>query len=308
MHVHHDLEQLPLFHNAVMTIGTFDGVHEGHRQLLAALRSEAARVGGETAVITFDPHPRKIVQPDISLELITTLAEKIKLLEEAGIDHLVVVPFTQEFSEQSAESYVRDFLVGRLHPHTLIIGYDHRFGKNRSGGYELLEEWKEQFGYHLIEIPQHVIHSITISSTRIREALKQSDLATANELLGYCFSFEGLVVHGDKLGRTIGYPTANLVYTDADKIRLGEGVYAATAQWEGRELKGMLSIGKRPTLNDVVERVEINLFDFDEDIYEKTLTISVRQYLRAQEKYPSLEELKEQLHKDKENSLRSLRA
>jgi riboflavin kinase/FMN adenylyltransferase len=308
MQVHYDIERLPHFRNAVVTIGTFDGVHSGHQHILSALKEEAARTGGETVVITFDPHPRKIVQPQASLELITTLSEKAALLETRGIDHLVVVPFTAAFASQEAEDYVSSFLVDRFHPHTLIIGYDHRFGKGRSGGYELLEQLQERYGYRLIEIPQQLLHSIAISSTKIRTSLKQSDVATANELLGYPYFFEGTVVHGDKIGRTIGYPTANLQYTDSDKIRLGEGVFAAKAFLGDRVIGGMLSIGKRPTLNDVIERVEINLFDFDEEIYGSTLRIEVHQYLRAQEKYDSLDALKEQLHRDKENSLKVLGA
>ncbi|RYY88880.1 MAG: riboflavin biosynthesis protein RibF [Chitinophagaceae bacterium] len=302
MQVHYDLERLPEFRKAVATIGTFDGVHLGHQQILKALKKQAEIVGGETLVITFDPHPRKIVQGG-SLELITTLAEKASLLESFGIDHLVVVPFTRAFAAQDAEAYVRDFLVGLFHPHTLIIGYDHRFGKDRSGGYELLEKLASTYGYQLIEIPQQLLHSIGISSTKIREALKRSNVAGAEELLGYRFSFEGVVIHGDKIGRTIGYPTANLSYSDEDKIRLGEGVYAAMAVYEGRRIKGMLSIGKRPTLNDVIERVEINLFDFDEEIYGAILRIEPCAYLRAQEKYASLDELKQQLRKDREASL-----
>ncbi|RYD98431.1 MAG: bifunctional riboflavin kinase/FAD synthetase [Sphingobacteriales bacterium] len=302
MQVHYELSSLPAFRNAVVTIGTFDGVHLGHQEILHALKRQALKVNGETVVITFDPHPRKIVQPEGSLELITTLSEKAALLERQGVDHLVVVPFTREFAAQDAEAYVRDFLVGRFHPQSLIIGYDHRFGKGRSGGYELLEQLQPVYGYTLIEIPQQLLHSIGISSTKIRQALKESNVSEAQALLGYRFSFEGEVVHGDKLGRTIGYPTANLSYTDSDKIRLGEGVYAATAEYNGKVIHGMLSIGKRPTLNDVIERVEINLFDFTTEIYGERLRVAVWDYLRPQEKYSSLDELKDQLHRDKENA------
>lgn len=308
MQVHRDLAALPSFRNAVVTIGTFDGVHLGHREILRAQRRAADACGGETVVITFDPHPRKIVQPEGSLELLSTLQEKVTLLEALGVDHLVVVPFTADFASLEADAYVREFLVGRFHPHTLIIGYDHRFGRGRAGGYELLESLQGHYGYQLVEIPQQLVHSIGVSSTKIRQALKQSDVAGAEELLGYRFSFEGEVIHGDKLGRTIGYPTANLSYTDGDKIRLGEGVYAARAFYDNRTLNGMLSIGKRPTLNDVIERVEINLFDFNEEIYGSALRVEVWSYLRGQEKYASLEELKAQLHQDKEHSLRILTA
>ncbi|OLY92448.1 riboflavin kinase / FMN adenylyltransferase [Cnuella takakiae] len=306
MQVHHSIDALPPFRNAVITIGTFDGVHAGHRQIIAALKAEAAAIDGETVIITFHPHPRKVVYPDVPLQLINTLAEKTALLETQGIDHLVVVPFNEAFAALDAEAYVSQFLIARFQPHTIIIGYDHHFGKGRQGNFKLLEDRAATYGYKLIEIPQHVLDAVEISSTKVRKALLCGDVATANKLLGYPFFFSGLVVHGDKLGRTLGYPTANLQYTDPDKIQLSVGVYAVTAILDGRILKGMLSIGKRPTVNGLDERVEVNLFDFDEEIYGAALTIHVHQYLRGQERYPDLEALKAQLLLDKENSLRVL--
>lgn len=306
MQVHQNLEKLPLFLNAVITIGTFDGVHRGHKQILNALKEEATRTYGESVIITFHPHPRQIVQRNTSMHLINTLAEKIELLEKEGIDHLVIVPFTERFSEQSAESYIKDFLIKHFNPKSIIIGFDHRFGKDRQGDYRLLEEKKEIFGYNLIEIPQHILDEIAISSTKIREAIFKGDISTANKLLGYDFFFEGKVIKGDQIGRTLGYPTANLEYTDGHKIHLGEGVYAVTIEVDGTFRKGMLSIGKRPTLNDTVERVEVNIFDFSEDIYDRRIRIVVRKYLRGQIRYESLEDLKTQLAKDKENSILAL--
>lgn len=306
MQVHFDIESLPLFNNSVITIGTFDGVHTGHQQVLTAMQQEAERIGGETVLITFHPHPRKVVVPNESLQLINTLEEKIELMERKGLDHLVVVPFTKEFSEQTADAYIKNFLVNKFKPHTIIIGYDHHFGKGRSGNFSLLEAQKGLFGYKLIEIPKHVLNEISISSTKIREALTSSQVQEANALLGYEYFFEGLVIHGDKLGRTLGYPTANLSYSDLDKIHLGEGVYAVHVFIEGEKKGGMLSIGTRPTLNDTIERVEVNIFDFDKDIYDHTIRVQVVRFLRRQEKYDSLEALKEQLHKDKEDSLRIL--
>lgn len=308
MQVHHSIDALPVFRNAVITIGTFDGVHAGHRQIIAALKQEAQSIGGETVIITFHPHPRKVVYPDVPLQLINTLAEKTALLEAQGIDHLVVVPFNESFAALSAEAYISDFLIARFQPQTIIIGYDHHFGKGRQGNFQLLEARAAQYGYHLIEIPQHVLDAVEISSTKIRKALLAGDIETSNRLLGYPYFFSGVVVHGDKLGRTLGYPTANLQYTDADKIHLGIGVYAVTATVNGRQLKGMLSIGKRPTVNGLDERVEVNLFDFDADIYGVEISIQVHQYLRGQERYPSLDALKAQLLRDKENSLQVLAA
>ena|SRR5690349_18488525 len=306
MEVYRSTESLPKFRNAVITIGTFDGVHLGHQKIIDALVTEAERVGGESVLITFDPHPRKIINPSVSLQLINTLEEKIELLRKKGIDHVVIVPFTEAFSEQNPDTYIRDFLIARFHPHTVIIGYDHHFGKNRGGNYKLLEERAEEYNYHLLEIPKHVIDEIGISSTKIRQAILHSDIDTTNKLLGYDFFFEGLVVEGDKLGRQLGYPTANLVYTNEDKIHLGEGVYAVYANVDDKIIPGMMSIGKRPTLNDTIEKVEVNLFDFSDNLYSKTMRVIVKKYLRPQEKYNSLDELKAQISRDKIESLKVL--
>jgi len=303
MQVHRSIAQLPAFRNAVVTIGTFDGVHRGHQKIIEALKTEAKRVNGETVIITFHPHPRKIVRPQEHLQLINTLDEKIGLLQKAGIDHLVVVPFTTDFAELSADEYIEKFLVENFKPASIIIGYDHHFGKGRQGNYQLLEQKASQFHYHLVEIPQHVLNEITISSTKIRKAILESEIEVANQLLGYPFYFEGLVVKGDQLGRTLGYPTANLQSTNDDKIRLGHGVYAVYACIEGQTYKGMMSIGTRPTLEKSEEKVEVNIFDFSEMIYGKKLVVTVVKFLRGQEKYSSLEEMVQQLHRDKETSL-----
>lgn len=303
MQVHRSIEHLPVFKAAVVTIGTFDGVHIGHQKIIAALKAEAERMGGETVIITFHPHPRNVVQPNKVLQLINTLQEKTGLLADAGINHLVVVPFTTAFSELSADEYIKDFLIDKFHPASIIIGYDHHFGKGRSGNYRLLEDKAAFFNYHLVEIPKHVLDEIGVSSTKIRNAILSSDIATANKLLGYSFFFEGAVVKGDQLGRTLGYPTANLELADEDKIRLGHGVYAVYADINGERKKGMLSIGTRPTLVASGEKIEVHLFDFDETIYGETLKVTVEHFLRGQEKYPSLDVMVQQLHKDKEQSL-----
>ncbi len=306
MQVHRQLNDLPSFTNAVITIGTFDGVHLGHQKILQALKAEAERVGGESVLITFHPHPRKIVEPQKPLQLINTPEEKAELLRKAGVHHLVVVPFTPEFAGQTADGYIRDFLIGKFRPATIIIGYDHRFGKGRSGDYRLMEQNAPVYGYHLSEIPKQLLDEISVSSTRIRQSITGSDIATANKLLGYPFFFEGTVVKGDQLGRKLGYPTANLAYNNSEKIHLGHGVYAVYADVDGEQNKGMMSIGTRPTLTHSDERVEVNLFDFDRDIYGATIRVTVMHYLRGQEKYVSLDGLIQQLHRDKEASLRLL--
>lgn len=305
MQVHHDIEQLPAFRNAVITIGTFDGVHMGHRQIIDKMKSEAASIKGETVIITFHPHPRKVVSSEfMGIRLITTMEERIGLLEEMGIDHLVVVPFTDVFANQSAEEYIRDFLVEKFHPNTIIIGYDHRFGRDRGGNYQLLEAKSAEYGYRLVEIPKHVLENISISSTNIRKAIIHNDTDTANKVLGYDFFFSGLVVHGNKLGRKLGYPTANLKVKDEDKIIPGNGIYAVYAQPEGytEKLKGMMSIGFRPTVDGKQRVIEVNIFDFDQDIYDQQLKVYVKKYLRPELKFDGLETLVKQIDQDKIDS------
>ena len=306
MQVHWNIDSLPHFRNAVITIGTFDGVHLGHQKIITSLVQEAHSVGGESIIITFNPHPRKIIKPSDDLQLINTLDEKIELLQKKNIDHLVVVPFTIAFSEQPADVYIQHFLINLFHPHTIIIGYDHHFGKERKGNYRLLEEKAADYNYRLLEIPKHVLDEIAISSTKIRQALLDSQIETANKLLGYDFFFKGVVVEGEKLGRQLGYPTANLKYTDYDKIHVGEGVYAVYAEISGSIKKGMMSIGNRPTFNDTGEKVEVNLFDFNNDLYGQTVKVIAKKFLRGQEKYNSLEALKAQIDLDKIASLKIL--
>ena len=309
MQVHRDIDQLPVFRNAVITIGTFDGVHMGHRQVISRLKSEAGKAGGETVIITFHPHPRKIVSSAIlGIRLINTLEEKIGLLGELGIDHLVVVPFTDAFANQPAAEYLSDFLIGKFHPHTIIIGYDHRFGRDRLGDYRLLEKQADLYHYQLREIPKHVLENISISSTNIREAILHSDISTASRLLGYDFFFSGEVVHGDKLGRKLGYPTANLKVTDEDKLVPGNGIYAVYAELEDRpgRMKGMMSIGFRPTVDGKKRVIEVNLFQFNEDIYGRRLKVTVKKYLREEIKFDGLDALISQMGQDKLNSLQVL--
>jgi len=307
MKIHRDINALPEFTNAVITIGTFDGVHLGHCQIIDNLKEEAAKANGESVIITFHPHPRKVVSSVITgVRLINTLPERIELLEKTGIDHLVIVPFTDFFASQTAEAYIRDFLVANFKPHTIIIGYDHRFGKERSGDYKLMEEKAPVYHYRLKEIPDHILNAIKVSSTNIRNAILQGNIEEANNFLGYLFFFEGEVFHGDKIGREIGYPTANLKSTDEEKIALGDGIYAVYADVEGKRYKGMMSIGFRPTVNGKIRVTEVNLFDFAKEIYGETIRITVKKYLRAEVRFNNLEELTVQLHKDKEDSLKCL--
>ena len=307
----------------------------GHRQVIDKLKAEAATINGETVIITFYPHPRKIISSTIlGIRLINTLDEKIELLELLGIDHVVVVPFTDAFANQPAEDYVRNFLIDNFHPHTIIIGYDHRFGKDRKGDYLLLEKMATEFHFTLKEIPKHILDEIAISSTKIREALLEGKIEVADKLLGYEFFFSGTVVHGNKLGRQLGYPTANLKIQDEEKITPGNGIYAVYAEltngarkdsfeelaMEGNKnltlhtlpgthhsrFKGMMSIGFRPTVDGKKRVIEVNIFDFDKLIYDQTLKVYVKKYLREEVKFSGLEELVKQIDQDKIESLKVL--
>ena len=317
MKVHYSLENLPAFHHAVITTGTFDGVHLGHQQIIAQLKEEAASIDGETVIITFHPHPRKIVSSiPGDIKLLNTLYEKIELLDKAGIDHLVVVPFDHRFSNLTAEQFIKDFLWKYFHPHTIIIGYDHHFGKGREGNFQLLQQFGKELNFIVKEIPEHILNAVTISSTNIREALYEHHIARANECLGYDYFFEGLVIEGNKLGRTIGYPTANLHIDSEEKLIPGNGVYVVEVSIVNdksnpsnfspftihHSLKGMMNIGVRPTVDGKKRMIEVNIFDFDEDIYGETLRVYLKHYLRGEVKFNGLDELKIQLAKDRDQS------
>lgn len=328
MQVHKDIDNLPKFTRAVVTIGTFDGVHVGHRQIINKLKVEAFKIKGESVIITFHPHPRKVISSAIlGVRLINTLEERIEVLSGLGIDHLVIVPFTDAFANQPAEEYIRNFLYEKFHPDTIIIGFDHRFGRERMGDYRLMERMAPEFGFQIKEIPKHIIEEIAISSTNIREAILHTDIEMANKLLGYTFFFEGEVVHGNKLGRQLGYPTANLKINHPEKVIPGDGIYAVYVnikkvttnstqdtteintfplEIEAVQYKGMMSIGFRPTVDGKKRVVEVNMFDFNKDIYGKLVRVYVKKFLRAEVKFDTLEELVKQIDQDKVESLKVL--
>ncbi|MEI2750291.1 MAG: bifunctional riboflavin kinase/FAD synthetase [Ferruginibacter sp.] len=311
MNVYKDITKLPAFKNAVITIGTFDGVHQGHLQIIKQLVEEARKVEGTPVVITFYPHPKQVVETGRKpIFILNTLEEKTRLLAQAGIEHLVVVPFSQEFAEQPAADYVKNFLVNNFHPHTIIIGYDHRFGRNREGDYHLLEALADELQYQVKEIPEHVLRDITISSTRIREALLEGNVQKANEFLGYRYFFTGLVTEGNKLGRTIGYPTANLQIQDDQKLVAGNGVYAVQVVVENMAgvFGGMMNIGTRPTVDGTKRAIEVNIFAFDEMIYNRLVTVTMLARLRDEVKFNGLDALKAQLAKDKLDTMKVLDA
>lgn len=307
--VHRDLNDLPRFKNAVITIGTFDGVHVGHQQVIQQLKNEAKAINGETVIITFHPHPRKIVSGGTSdVKILTTLEEKIELLNLHGIQHLVVVPFTDEFSKLTAEEYIGKFIVSKFSPSVIIIGYDHHFGKDRKGNYDLLEKLGNNFGYKVNEIPPHLLNEIAISSTKIRGALLHHDIEAANNFLGYKYFFSGVIIEGDKIGRTIGYPTANIKMTEEEKLVPGDGVYAVQIKVQNltSTYTGMMYIGTRPVVNGKYRVIEVNIFDFNQDIYGAQVQVDIHHFIRADLPFEGLEELKVQLKKDKEATLKKM--
>jgi riboflavin kinase / FMN adenylyltransferase len=307
MKIYHGIEDFTRLPNAVVTSGTFDGVHVGHQKILSRLREAAIRSGGETVVITFWPHPRLVLHPeDTSLKLLNTFEEKAELLKQQGIQHLLRIPFTREFSQLSSEEFITQIIVETIGTKKLIIGYDHHFGKNREGSFEQLKLNAPKYGFEVEEIPRQDLDHVGVSSTKIRKALEEGDIETATHFLGGPYSLTGRVVMGDKLGRILGYPTANLEIDTAYKLVPADAIYAVTVNYSHQQYNGMLYIGNRPTVQGMKRNIEVNIFDFDEDIYGESLTIYFHKLIRRDTRFNDLEELKKQLHKDKEVALRIL--
>ncbi len=289
-------------HNPVVTIGTFDGVHLGHRKVLLRLREIAAETGGETVIFTFQPHPRQVLAPEEhNLRLINTLEEKIRLLEDTDVDHLIVFPFTRSFAELTYARFVREILVGKLKTACLVVGYDHKFGKKRQGGFGYLKKCADRYHFRIERLDVLLINEVEISSTRIREALEAGNLALANSFLGYPYSLHGRVVKGTQLGRKIGFPTANIEAEEVTKLIPGYGVYAVRVLIAGLLYQGMLNIGTRPTFtHNADERsIEVNIFDFDGTLYNQEITIQFIEKIREECKFPDKEALIRQLHQDR---------
>lgn len=300
MKIHLGTETIEDVKNAVVTSGTFDGVHMGHQKILSRLKEEAKRINGETVLITYWPHPRLVLKPwDNSLQLLSTFPEKANLLEEFGIDHLVKIPFTKEFAQMTPEDYIRIVLHERIQTKKIIIGYDHRFGKDRSGGLDELHQYAEKYNYEVEEIPRQDIEEIGISSTKIRRALEVGDVSQANTFLGRNYSITGRVIHGDKIGRSLGFPTANISVKENYKLIPSDGIYAVRVCLDYTKYDGMLNIGNRPTIGGDNKTIEVNIFDFDRDIYESEITIEFVDLIRKEIKFSSLDALKEQLKADK---------
>lgn len=294
----------------VVTIGTFDGVHLGHHKVLDTLKNIARQTGGESVVFTFYPHPRQVLTPEEhNLRLLTTLDEKVERFRMAGIDHLIVYPFTKAFATLSYAEFVRQVLVGQIHTSSLVVGYDHRFGKNREGGFEYLQGCGRKYGFHVIKLDVLLMDEVNISSTRIRNYLESGDIRIANEYLGYRYELHGRVIEGRQLGRTIGFPTANIESSDVNKLIPGYGVYAVDTVIDGALYQGMLNIGTRPTFNQNADQrsIEVHLFDFSDTLYGREVTIIFHDKIRNEQKFPDKEALIKQLHKDRSAALKLLR-
>ncbi|MES2517286.1 MAG: bifunctional riboflavin kinase/FAD synthetase [Bacteroidota bacterium] len=301
MNVYYGIEEFKQLENAVVTSGTFDGVHLGHHKILNRLNEIAQLTNGESVVITFYPHPRSVISPDNQIvKLLSTLDEKIELLEKSGVNHLVIIPFTREFSELTSEEFIQKILIETIGTKTLVIGFDHRFGKNREGSFEYLKIHKELYGFEIEEISRQDIENVGVSSSKIRKAIQEGDIPMADHFLGRNYALSGVIVKGKQLGRTIGFPTANIQVREIAKLIPANGVYAVKVSYKNEYFGGMLNIGTRPTVDGTFQTIEVNIFDFDCEIYGENLTVEFLQKIRNEQKFSGLEELKVQISKDKE--------
>ena len=300
--IYKGIDELGEFKNSVVTIGTFDGVHKGHQKILSRLNKLAVEISGESILFTFYPHPRMVVFPDNhNLKLIQTIDEKIDSLEKLGLDNLIIYPFTKAFSRLTAFEFVRDILVEKLKVKTLVIGYDHQFGRNREGDLEFLKETAKIFDFKVEEISAEEVQEVNVSSTKIRQSLLEGDIEKTNGFLGRPFRYSGVVVEGQKIGRTIGFPTANIEIKNQHKILPKDGVYAVRVQIGGALIDGMMNIGMNPTVlakESLEKKVEVHLFDFNSEVYGEHVAVFLYRYIRKEKTFSNLEALKSQLNDD----------
>lgn len=306
MQIHYGLDNFDA-RKPVVTIGTFDGVHLGHREVIDELKSISLQTAGESVVFTFSPHPRMIVTPnEDTIRLLSTIEEKTAILEELGIDRLVIYPFTRDFATLSYTEFVEEILVKRMNIHKLVTGYDHKLGHDRMGDFQALRRLGEKHGFEVEQLSQLVVENVAVSSTRIRQALEAGDMRKANHFLGCRYILKGRVVEGRKLGRELGFPTANILPDDRHKMVPADGVYAVYVDIEGNRYEGMLNVGTRPTVNTNVDHrsIEVHIFNFSKDIYQEGITVHFVERIRDEEKFENLEMLKEQLAHDKAGCVR----
>ena len=308
MQIHYGTADLHIA-NPVATIGSFDGVHKGHVQVIECHKRVARNLRGETVIISFEPHPREVLYPQEKRPgILTTLEEKRAILDQQGVDHLIILPFTRSLAELDYQEFVRDLLVGQIGIKGLVVGYDHRFGKNREGTFEKLKELSAKYHFYIEQEEAYEENQINISSTKIRNALQVGDIDRVNAYLGYAYSFAGEVVAGDKIGRSIGFPTANLQLKDDRKLLPAPGVYAVKVLVGQETFGGMLNIGVRPTVSrSGIIRIEVNLFDFAQDIYGKEIRVSLLARIRGERKFENTDELQQQLLRDREEVQEHLR-
>lgn len=304
MRIYYSLDDFSPVRNAVVTSGTFDGVHVGHKKILIRLNEVARKNNGETVVITFWPHPRLVLYPDdTDLKLLNTFEEKAALLKKEGVQHLLRIPFTKNFSQLSSEEFIKKILVEKIGTKKLVIGYDHHFGKNREGSFGQLKVNGPAYGFEVEEISKQDVDHVTVSSTTIRKAIESADIELANHLLGQRYSLSGRVVKGDQLGRQLGYPTANIEIDSLHKLIPADGIYAVYVHHVDVVYKGALYIGNRPTVDGTKKVIEVNIFNFNREIYGESLTVEFHKFIRADQKFGSLEELKNQIALDTEKTL-----
>lgn len=303
MQLHKDLAHFPKQLRTVITIGTFDGLHLGHQKILNTVCTEAKQQGLASVLLTFHPHPRRVLFPDQTLGLIQTQEEKLARLAALGLDHVVVLPFSEAFAQQTATEFVEEILIKGLNAQCVIIGYDHQFGHDRQGNLEFLRTYEAKGAFEVTEIPVEQIDEVYISSSKIRKAIESGQIAQANTYLGQPYQVSGFVSRGLQNGRSIGFPTANVQLTETEKILPADGVYAVSAQFQGQQLYGMMNIGWRPTIQEAKteRKIEVHFFDFQQDIYEAYLALCIHERIRAEQKFENLAALKNQLHKDEQS-------
>ena len=307
MQIFNDLTEIRRNENSIITLGTYDGVHSGHRQIIQTVVEKAKNASARSFLITFDPHPRKIISSDFKLQLLNTLPEKIELLTSLGIDNLLIINFTKEFSQLSPDEFILKYLVNGIGLKEVVIGHDHHFGKGRDGDIENLKRLGMNYNFKVSAVQGFMVNDEIVSSTKIRNAVLSGDISKANKLLGRTYSFSGKVVYGDMRGRQLGFPTANLKIDDEDKLLPCIGIYAVECVIDDQKYYGLLSIGSRPTFHETGEIIpEVYLFDFDEDIYEKSVRVNLVKRIRDEQKFSSAEELIQQMNRDKEVGLEIL--